>query len=106
MPETLRIGAHSWTVLRTPGKQLLVNGDECLGSCNIDTNTIRIAKGLRFTKAQEILCHELLHACTSPTLIHFKRVNEEIFVDTLAPPWVQLMQDNPALITYLTYKEE
>lgn len=94
MPATIKVGPHSYRIVRKP---LGYNG-----LCDFDALTITVKPRLRRSKAKEILLHEVLHACTHPTLNGTKKYGDEDFVSGLAPVLLQVFQDNPCLVSYLT----
>lgn len=95
MPQTVKVGPHVYSVLRKSG--IGYNGE-----CSFDTLQIVVKTRLRRSKAQEILVHEILHACTHPSLNGSEKMQDEEFVDGVAPTLLQVLQDNPELIEYLT----
>lgn len=97
MPKTIKVGAHTYSVLRKP-KSVLT---EELGACDFDGLQILIRKQLRKSVAKETLLHELLHTCTYPSL-NDKTTTDEDFVTAVAPVLLQVIQDNPRLVAYLT----
>ena len=104
-PETIKIGAHTYRVLRKPAKDM---GDDN-GRCYSDKLEIHLVKRLRFSRLQEFLFHEVMHAVASPALAHTRPKTqdefEEAFVETLAGPLVQVLKDNPRLVEFLCWKE-
>jgi hypothetical protein len=72
------------------------------GLCDFDQVQILIQARLRKTKAREVLLHEVLHACTYPTMASVQNKTDEDFVDVTAPALLQVLQDNPELVDYLT----
>jgi len=106
MPETIRVGAHTYKVIRRPSREM---GDEN-AYVKVDKLEIAVVKGLRFTVAQEKLLHEVNHAAVSPALFYTSPKTpaeyEEAFVDTLTPPLLQVLQDNPDLVEFLRYKDK
>jgi hypothetical protein len=97
MPNSVKVGPHVYTIVRKSGADINFNG-----MCDFDTLQIWVKKRLRKSKAQEILLHEVLHACTHPSLNGNKKYQDEDFVDGVAPTLLQVMQENPDLLTYLT----
>ena len=69
-----------------------------LGTCNYDTGRLSLQTGMLLSKEQEVVLHEVLHACGYPTLCG----KDEEFVDTIAPSLLQVLRDNPSLVEYLT----
>ena len=97
MPKTVKVGAHVYSIIRKPKSAM---GDD-LGTCGFDEVQIVVRKGLRKSVAKETLLHELLHACTYPSL-NSKTATDEKFVTAVAPSLLQMLQDNPELVEYLT----
>jgi hypothetical protein len=95
MPTTVKVGPHVYSVIRKSG----INYN---GICEFDTLQICVKKRLRKSKAQEILLHEILHACTHPSLNGDKPYKDEEFVDGVTPTLLQVLQENPKLLEYLT----
>lgn len=97
MPKTVKVGAHVYAILRKPKSQ--IDGD--LGECSFDNVQIIIAKGLRKSVAKVTLVHEILHAATYPSL-DGKTMTDEDFVLGVSPVLLQVLQENPLLVEYLT----
>lgn len=98
MPSTVKVGPHVYSILRLPKKQM--EGD--LGSCDFTTLTIRVRSGLRKSKSREILLHEVLHATTHPSVCDEKPMLDEEFVTAVSPVLLQVLQENPPFVEYLT----
>jgi hypothetical protein len=56
---------------------------------------------LRRSKAQEVLLHEIMHALTHPTLCGGDKFTDEEFVTGVTPILLQVLQENPGLLSYL-----
>ena len=102
MPHTIKVGPHVYTVVR----KTAVDMPEVMGNSDFDKVEIMVRKGLRKSKAQEILLHELLHACTYPSFTGVYEGEEKLmteeFVNAVAPVLLQVLKDNPKLVEYLT----
>ena len=99
MPKTIKVGAHTYAVLRKTKSQM--NTD--LGGCDTNTLQISVQQRLKKSKAKEILVHEVLHACTHPSFLGAEdKFTDEDFVTAVAPVLLQVIQDNPDLLAYLT----
>lgn len=99
----MRIGAHEYKVAVV--KDLTsAEGVALHGQLNDDDTLLELAQKQSRTKRQEILLHESLHGCFYG-IPDWDEDLEEKFVTTLAPRLVQLLQDNPELVTYLTYRK-
>lgn len=98
MPKTIKVGAHTYAVLRKPASQM---GDD-LGGCECNLLQITVKQRLKKSKAKEILVHELLHACTHPSFLGNEKMTDEDFVTAVAPVLLQVIQENPDLLAYLT----
>ena len=98
MPRKVKVGPHVYSILRKPASEL-----QGLGLCDFYSLQISVRRRLRKSKAQEILVHELLHACTHPSLNgENEKFEDEQFVEATAPILLQTLQDNPDLVEYLT----
>ena len=103
MPKTVKVGTHVYSVLRRTNAQMpVIDGDKPHGCCDFNTLQIIIAKGLRKSKAKEFLVHEILHACTYPSFNGDTQMTDEDFVTAVSPVLLQVVQDNPDLVAYLT----
>jgi hypothetical protein len=71
------------------------------GYCRFNQLEILIKQRMRLSKTQEVLLHEIQHACTYPDLIG-KRATDEEFIDHTAPKLLEVLKENPALVKYLT----
>jgi predicted SprT family Zn-dependent metalloprotease len=102
IPHTIKVGPHVYSVVRKTGEEM----PEALGDTDFDANEIRIRKNMRKTKSQEIVLHELLHACTYPSFTGAYEGEEKLmteeFVNAVAPVLLQVLKDNPKLVEYLT----
>ena len=96
MPKSIKVGAHVYTILRKPKSEFKDQGE-----CDSDAVQIIVRKGLKRSVAKETLLHELLHACSYPSFID-KWTNDEDFVLAITPVLLQVIQDNPELLEYLT----
>lgn len=98
VPRTIRIGPHSYVVRRVTEAEM----PEDNGDCNFDRLEIALQRGLRRSKAREILLHEVLHGCTHPSLNQADRTfTDEDFVTAIAPALLQTLRDNPKLVAFL-----
>ena len=98
IPRTIKVGPHTYTVVRKTAEEM----PDSLGSCEFDDLQIWIRKRLRTSKAKEILLHEVLHACTHPTMNCSGDHSDEDFVAAVAPVLLEVMLENPKLVEYLT----
>ena len=94
MPSSIRVGPHVYKVTRKPSPD---NGE-----CDFDGVAINVKPRLRRGKAKEILLHEVLHATTHPSLNGSGAHTDEEFVTGISPVLLQVLQDNPDLVEYLT----
>ena len=99
VPKTVKVGCHSYSILRKSKAQM----PDDLGRCNFDGVQIWLVRGLKLSVAQETLLHELLHACTYPSQVETTLTDEQ-FVEAISPVFLQVMQENPKLVEYLTQK--
>ena len=98
MPKTAKVGPHVYRVDRWPSSQMpLMDGEKPNAFHDGDKLLIVVQKRLRKSKAQEFAVHEFLHAVWPQG-----DDREEENVTQLAPRLLQLMQDNPDLLAYLT----
>lgn len=102
MPPSIKVGPHVYSVVRET-KATMPN---LVGDSDFDKMRIRVRKPLRKSKAQEILLHELLHATTYPNYtgayLEDERYTPEEIVSAVSPVLLQVLQENPDLLEYLT----
>lgn len=98
MPQSIKVGPHVYSVIRKPASAMPADN----GHCDCNTLQIWVVQRLKRSKAKEILLHECLHACTHPSLIQGGKLEDEEFVTAVAPVLLQVLQDNPELLEYLT----
>jgi hypothetical protein len=103
MPRKIRIASHVWTIVRKPARGMYMEGESCRGLCVADKFEIWLFRDLGLAKAQEYLCHELLHACAY-SFVTGKAIKEEVFVTGMTLPFLSMLRDNPGLIAYLAQK--
>ena len=97
MPKTVKVGAHVYSVLSRTAAQI-----QGVGECDNTTLQIKIKQRLKRSKAKEILLHEILHAVTLQCLDGGKKLDDEDFITATSPVLLQVLQDNPELLEYLT----
>ena len=105
IPRTVKVGPHTYRIKRVGTKEFPKHQKELMGCCDYNENLVYMLRGMNLEKSQEILLHELLHACCYPSLIDVQ-LDDELFVDNMAPHLLQMLQDNPRLVAYLTQKKE
>ena len=102
MPQTVKVGPHTYSVIRKSAAGMSGN----LGHCDGNALIIWVRQRLRKSKAREIFLHEILHACTyaSFSCVYSEGENHtgEEFVRAVAPTLLEVLQDNPELVEYLT----
>ena len=96
MPASVKVGPHVYPIVRRPKSQMKDHG-----LCDWNQVQILIRSRLRKSKAKEVLLHEILHACTYPTMAVVVGKTDEDFVDVVAPTLLQVIQENPELVEYL-----
>jgi hypothetical protein len=96
MPKLVKVGPHIYTVVRRT-----TNGDH--GVCDPATLQIGVKKGLKLSKAQETLLHEVVHSCV-PAALEEGLHSEEAFVTGITPSLLAIIQENDTLIEYLRLK--
>lgn len=98
MPASVRIGPHVYSILRKPAAAM----PNSWGSCDNGTLQIWVRQRLKLSKSKEILLHEVFHACLHSSVNGGSYNEEEDFVEALSPALLQVIQDNPELLEYLT----
>ena len=113
MPTNVRIGVHNWRILRKTKEQMKDEESEAghdMGLCVYENQEIHIQRGIRLSRQQEVLLHEIKHACMENLTFTDESLKdaykaEEAVVNFLSPVLLQVIQDNPELVTFLQYKE-
>jgi hypothetical protein len=102
LPKTVKVGSYVYRVTR-PTKTEMSND---LGECANDELELKIRSRQRKGKVQEVRLHETLHAC------HYNAgrndsdtVTLEQAVELLTHSLLQVLQDNPKLVQFLTEKQ-
>lgn len=102
-PLRLIVGADSWTVHYTTRDALHARG--CDGFENNATHEIWLPRKIIYSDARADLLHEILHAALSESRKGQQAVydqDENSFVEPMAPQLLQVLQDNPTLVAWLT----
>lgn len=98
MPSSIKVGSHTYSIVRKPARQMKGS----LGFCDFNDLQIWIKQKMRRSKSAEILLHEVLHAATYPSTNNETLRSDEEFVTAISPILLQVLQDNPILLRYLT----
>ena len=102
MPAKVKVGCHTYAVVRLSSMMMpKTEGGADWGCCEFRQRRLLIRKWLRRSTAQETLLHEVLHACTYPDMIAVTKTDED-FVTKLSTNLLEVIQDNPDLLEYLT----
>lgn len=100
LPARVRIGALDYTV--KPWSPMAADNTSAYGMCDRSTCVILIREDLVPQKMAEVLVHEVLHACYHGAgLVIDEGISEERIVLALALQWVQVLRDNPALLSFI-----
>jgi hypothetical protein len=100
-PTSIRIGAHDYTVKLDPE----VGYRGANGETYPERLDILIAEGLAATREREVLLHESLHGLWQGTDLRTEESGlqgyEEQVITALAPVLLDMLRDNPGLVSYL-----
>lgn len=102
MPSRIQSGAHEYRIRRTAAPTL--NRKRVVAVCDTDRLDIQVEKGLKLSRAQQKLLHELCH--TTTTNISVPIEHEELIVEAISEGLLPILQDNPQLVAYLTRKDK
>ena len=101
MPSSIKVGPHIFLIARKKSAQMpKQDGYELNGQTDKDGLRINIRDRLRKSKSQEVLLHETLHTAVN-SFFEGKTLDEEEWVSHLSPILLQIIKDNPDLISYL-----
>ena len=96
-PSNIKVGPFRYLIYldEVPADSLAVT--------DTDTLIITLDPKMPDTKMTTILLHEVLHCITELTGLaqEWSAAKEEAFVGRIAPALQSVLQDNPALLTYL-----
>ena len=102
IPDSVKVGPHSYSIVRETKSTM----PDLMGDSNFDLMRIRLRKGIRKSKMQETLLHEILHTTTYPCFTGAYEEDEkytpEQIISAISPLLLQVIQDNPDLLEYLT----
>lgn len=105
-PFKIVVGAHGWAIHYTTLDAL--SARHCQGFANNETHEIWLPRKLIYVDARADLLHEILHAVLSESRRGDEAVvydqDENTFVEPMAPQLLQVLQDNPLLVAWLTEK--
>lgn len=104
MPRKVKVGPHVYSILLKPARIMQEDGEGVNGWCHFDKNEIWLFAGLKLAKRQEFLFHELKHACGHSAFCGRKLISEEAYVRHMAPVVLEMIQENPKLVAFLTQK--
>lgn len=101
LPKSVKVGSYVYRVTRPTKKEM----PDDLGECANDTLELKVRSRQRKEKVQEVLLHETLHAC------HYNAgrsdtdtVTLEQAVELLTHSLLQVLQENPQWVKFLTEK--
>lgn len=98
-PASIKIGGQFYSV--EEAKELRNDkGEPLFGDCDEDILQIRYEKGMRRGKRQEIILHEVLHLVMSD--LGLEKEAEEKLVTISSKSLLQILRDNPQLVSFLT----
>lgn len=106
LPDDVKVGPHTYRVVS--GNDAEVEAKDFCGSVygytDTRTCTVFISQRQAYTQSQETLLHEVLHAILDVTghAHELEDEDEEILVRRLSPALLVVLQQNPALVEYLT----
>ena len=100
-PKTVKAGLHTWKVEQA-SSEIFDCGDDhnAIGCADPQKLLITYAKGLSFTEEQVVIWHEVKHAAMEMGITALT-VGNEGCVEWGAAQEVQILQENPDLVTYL-----
>jgi len=102
IPKEIKVGAHVYKIRLVAG--LEEEGVKANGMLDSDACEILLLRSLTHTKMQEILLHETLHAIFYAIPNKSNILEEEEFVTHASPHLLQVLQENPKLVEYLSTK--
>jgi hypothetical protein len=104
LPETIRVGYRT-VRLEWWDQEDALDQNSC-GEWRPDIGRIRIAEGQPADEAQNTLLHEVLHACLKVADTRIEHEAEEHVVHKLANVLLQVLHDNPELVSAITARVE
>jgi hypothetical protein len=102
LPRSVKVGPHTYSVRLHPAREMFdKDGNALMGDTDEDALEIRLRWGMKLSKKREILWHEIAHACADLATLE-ESADEETWVAKLSPMQVQVLQENPQLVKFLT----
>lgn len=104
LPNAATVGPHRYRIEAVDG---ILRDAGARGETFSDRLHIRVdSQNLAPTVEREVLVHELLHAIIASTPVRgvctLNDEDEERFISALAPALLELLRENPDIVTYLT----
>ena len=114
IPRKVQIGAQMFTVEERTVKQDGTLNDNAYGYTLDQGNLIVIDASIAFTKKQQTLLHEIIHAIgmvygsgqREPTPKDTYEIWEHHFIGIWESPMLSFIKDNPEVVSWLQLKEE
>lgn len=107
LPASVRIGVFTFRIDKSEAfhkEAIVLAKDGVRGICDIDELVIHVKPGMPRAIEQEVVLHELYHACFfaagQPPLDETDEP-EELFIACTSPSFLGMMRDNPRLVAYL-----
>jgi hypothetical protein len=97
IPSKVKIGIYEYDIVETD-KPLLLNGRECSGIIHYNDLKIEIKSDMPKQKKVQSLWHEIFHGITKDWDVNLNG-DEEDAVDRLATGVIQVLKDNPLLLS-------
>jgi hypothetical protein len=114
MPRKVRVGAQVFKIEERSVKQDGTLNDNAYGYTLDQGNLIIIDANIAFTKKQQTLLHEIIHAIgmvygsgqREPTPKDTYEIWEHHFIGIWESPMLSFIKDNPEIVTWLQLEEE
>lgn len=92
IPKQFQLGAHTWTVVHSPGMFNAPDGDTCRGYCDFYNLTVTVNIAQPDSLVRHTFMHEVMHAVLW-TLAH-PLAEDESFVDSVSGALAQVLQSS------------
>lgn len=96
------VGPHRYTVTSTELADVSLDACDEIGRCTPHLCEILVHSQATLSMQRDALVHEVLHAIWYQSGLSAAELNEELTVLTLATPLLDVLQQNPAFVDFLT----
>lgn len=98
IPEKIKIGIYEY-VVKEVDSPIIIDNQLCKGSIAYDDLVINIKNSIPYDKKIQTLWHEIIHGIIRDWGVNINGDDEESKVDWISTGIVQVIKDNPELVS-------